>query len=128
MIILMDKTEEFEKYVKDGAPAIVTSPREEQPGVDPMDELMMQLMNNKANCEKLLASGTVKDFNRRESLQLMINQFDQQIKELEKSKMLPLDSPFKSATPADYMSPLRRNRPRHSPVKSTAAFKSVLSS
>jgi len=117
MVILMDKTEEFEQYLKDGVKAIAAPPSGEQPGVDPMDELMMQLMNNKANCEKLLASGNVKDYNRRESIQLMINQFDQQIKELEKSQALPPDSPFKP--------PSKHTR---SPVKSTTAFKSVLSS
>ena len=56
---------------------------------------MQNLLNNVANCEKLLASGQVKDFNRKESIQLMINQFNTQIKELEKSKLTQQESLFK---------------------------------
>ena len=84
----MDKAGDFERYLKDGMPAPgKTSPREEQ-DADPIDDLLLNLRNNVVNCEKLLASGQVKDFTRKESIQLMINQFNTQIKELEKSKLM----------------------------------------
>ena len=95
-VIVMDKSDDFDVYLKDGLAAQGrTSPRSDQQGADPMDDLMQNLLNNVANCEKLLASGQVKDFNRKESIQLMINQFNTQIKELEKSKLTQQESLFK---------------------------------
>lgn len=90
IVILVDKSDDFERYLKDGmAPQRQTSPMNaEGTNEDPMmDDLMQNLLTNVSNCEKLLASGQVKDFARRESIQLMINQFNTQIAELERSKL-----------------------------------------
>ena len=71
-IIVVDKSDEFENYLKDGMPT-QTKKATSEGKADPIDDLMQNLQNNVANCEKLLASGQVKDFNRKESLLLMIN-------------------------------------------------------
>ena len=53
---------------------------------------MTGLQNNVDNCEKLMQSGKVKDYKRMENLKLMVNKFNKQIKELEKSKLYNHDA------------------------------------
>jgi hypothetical protein len=72
----MDKAGDFERYLKDGMPASGQKSQKDDQDADPIDDLLQNLRNNVANCEKLLASGQVKDFARKESIQLMINQFN----------------------------------------------------
>ena len=88
IIILEDKTEEFDQFVKTEGKSAGKSNRLEQDldelgDKDPMNELKKQLMQNKVQAEALLASGKVKDEIRRTSIKQMINGFNKQIRELE---------------------------------------------
>lgn len=73
----MDKTDEFEKYLKDGIMVQDSIPKEvpatTNEGKESIEQMIENLQNNIKNCESLIQSGKVKDINRKDSLLIMIN-------------------------------------------------------